>query len=284
MSGFTEPRLRSLRILLLVVVGLAVTAALATEGSRPAAPLSAARTSHPPTYRYLYSSRHVARTAAADGWNLIDVSSKAEADIVPAGTRALVWIGDWDNDTCAWTMSDAELTRIVRSMVGDRKVVGYYFSDEPDPFACPSAPAAHAARSRLIRRIDPSKFTLLVIGSNADPATLKQIPLWRGAATYVGLDPYPCYSGKRCDFRWVQRVIAAADRAHLRYWGVVQAFRGSGWRWPTQAELAHLISIWATSHEQGSMTFAWRWRGHVLNTHPGLVSLLRQFNRDGSIE
>jgi len=27
------------------------------------------------------------------------------------------------------------------------KVFGYFFSDEPDPFACPNAPAQHKARS-----------------------------------------------------------------------------------------------------------------------------------------
>jgi hypothetical protein len=231
-------------------------------------------------YRYIYSSRLVARTAQSYGWNLIDVSSKDEVDALPYGTRGLVWVGDWNNATCSWEISDARLTSKVVSMVGDRKVVGFYFSDEPDPIACPGAPRRHGQRSALIRRLDPAAFTVMVVRSNT-ATSASEVKLWGGAATYVGLDPYPCEKGEACDFTRMTRMIQAADSAHIAYWGVQQAFADYHWRWPTAAELTRIGAIWKASNATGSMTFAWKWKNSRLAPHPALLAVLRRFNRSG---
>ena len=167
----------------------------------------------------------------------------------------------------------------MRRSVGDRKVAGYFFSDEPDPFACPRAPAEHRARSMLIHSIDPKKFTVVDVDANSGRDSLRQIPLWRGAADYIALDPYPCYPNKRCNFAWITAIIRAADRAHLRYWGVAQAFADADWRWPTPTEERHMLRQWAASHESGFMAFAWSWAGKTLQSRPGLVRALNDFNR-----
>jgi hypothetical protein len=229
-------------------------------------------------YRYLYSSRLVARTAVSYGWNLIDVSSKDEVDVLPPGAKGLVWVGDWNNTSCSWEVSDAKLTKKVMSMVGDPKVVGFYFSDEPNPVACPDAPRRHVQRSALIRRLDPSVFTVMVARSNTDTSA-SELRLWRGAATYVGLDPYACDVGKACNFARITRMIRAADKAHIAYWGVLQAFADYDWRWPTPAELTRIASIWKASNAKGSMTFAWKWSDSRLALHPKLLAELRRFNR-----
>jgi hypothetical protein len=163
-------------------------------------------------------------------------------------------------------------------MADDPKVAGFFFSDEPDPDACPDAPARHAARTRLLHALAPSKIAVMVMDANSGQASLDQIPRWVGAADFVGLDPYPCSVRAACDFAWIDAVIAAADRAGLRYWGVVQAFADSVWRWPTAAELEYMLSQWAGSNQSGSMTFAWEWAGNALTSRPDLLAVLRRFN------
>ncbi len=232
-------------------------------------------------YRYMTNSGSDPATVAANGFNVLDVTSQALADLLPAGTRGLVWVGDYDNTSCSWEVSDAALRSELTAEPGDAKVAGYFFSDEPDPHACPNAPAQHKARSGLIHLLDPGKPTVLLADSNSGQASLDQMPLWKGAADYVALDPYPCYQHKPCNYAWIDSIINAADQAGLSYWGVAQAFSDSTWRWPTNAELTHMLSQWAASRESGYMTFAWTWAGNNLSSQPGLLDALQQFN--GSI-
>ncbi|TML40172.1 MAG: fibronectin type III domain-containing protein, partial [Actinobacteria bacterium] len=107
----------------------------------------------PPPYRFLYNSDSAPATVASYGWNLIDVGSQWSADQLQAGSRGLVWVGDYDNTTCSWEESDAALNSQVTAARGDAKVFGYFISDEPNPYACPNAPAQHKARSDLIHSI-----------------------------------------------------------------------------------------------------------------------------------
>jgi hypothetical protein len=194
-----------------------------------------------------------------------------------------VWVGDYDNGTCSWELPDAALTSKVRAAVGDRKVFGYFLSDEPNPYACPTAPAQHRARSALVHSADPTKPTVIVLDSNGFSGlftqdALDQMPLWKGTADYLGLDPYPCRQGSACRFSWIERTIRAADAAGLNYWGVVQAFDDSNWRWPTPQELSHMLGQWAASRETGYMTFAWTWAGRGLQEKPRLLDVFRRFN------
>lgn len=219
----------------------------------------------------------------SNGWNLIDVGSQWAADRLPAGAKGLVWVGDYDNDSCAWELSDASLKAKVTAAAGDPKVFGYLLSDEPNPYACPNAPAQHKARSDLVHSIDGRTETVIVLDSNgfkgrATNDALEQLPRWKDTADYIGLDPYPCYQGLPCDYGWIDKTIAAANAAGLRYWGVVQAFNDSSWRWPTAAELSYMLGQWAASKEAGYMAFAWTWAGADLSSRPDLLDVFRRFN------
>jgi hypothetical protein len=240
-----------------------------------ASPSTGTTHSKPPSRRYIYNSGSDQRGAARNGWNLLDVGSKSAADALPAGTKGLVWLGDYEG--CDWQMSDADVTTEVQSAVGDPKVAGYFFSDEPDP-NCTDAAAEHKARSDLIHSLDPNKFTVMVADMNSGGASLAQIPLWKGAADYIGLDPYPCRPGEPCTYSWIRQVIAAANAAGLRYWGVAQAFNDDNWRWPRPREESRMLGLWAASNQRGYMTFAWTWQGHDLANHPRLLRVLRQYN------
>ena len=256
---------------------MASTAACAAPAPQPGAP----------KYRYLYDSGS-STAIAQDGWNLYDVSSKSVADALPAGSQSLYWVGDYNNSTCSWDMSDSAVSSEVQSMVGDSKIFGYFISDEPNPYACPNAPAQHKARTALIHSIDPAKQVVIVLDSNGFSGrntqdALDQIPLWKGTADAIGLDPYPCYQGSAsCDFSWIDRTIQAADAAGIPYWGVVQAFNDSSWRWPTLTELNHMLTQWGSSHETGTMTFAWTWAGNDLTSQPTLLDALKTFNTAGA--
>src|SRR5438552_7751593 len=277
-------------VLLGVVAGLAASgAAVGVSVSAPSGRTStdpvgevAGRKGNPPSYRYIFSSESAQTVVASHGWNLLDVSSQSSADQLPGRTRGMMYMGDYDNSTCDWEVSDAELTAKVAAMAGDPKVAGYYFSDEPDPHACPTAPDQHRARSQLIHGLDPGKMTVMTMDSNSGQASLDQIPLWVGAADYVFLDPYPCRWNQPCQYSWIDAIIAAANQAGLSYWGVVQAFADSEWRWPTARELRHMLSQWAGSRQSGYGVFAWTWDGGTLAGRPGLLRALAHFNRRGA--
>lgn len=261
---------------------------LSTTDPRASVRPNALRAAAPPPfrYRYMFSSGQDPAAAKSLGYNLVDVGSKSEADALPHGTQALLYLGvgaAWDDAVCSWELSDATITRTVRSTAHDPKVAGYFFSDEPDPAKCPNAVSAHRARAALIRSLAPTKFTLMVIDSNSGQATLNQIPLWVGVADYAGLDVYPCYQGRPCDFHWQKQVIAAADAVGLTYFGGVQAFRDAhDWRWPTADELQTQLDTWKASRARGYMLFAWTWAGYKLSTEPALLDTLSRFNRGGS--
>jgi hypothetical protein len=281
---------------------LGVVAPLATSGAAVGAPASAtsAGTSMepagavakrlrvevrkgPPHYRGIFDADSAPDVVASRGWNLVDVGTPATADGLPAPASGLVYAGDYDNSTCDWEIPDAALMARIAPMAGDPKVAGYDFSDEPDPYACPGAPAQHRARSQLIHSLDPGKFTLMVADSNSGQASLDQMPLWVGAADYVALDPYPCRWNGRCDYAWIDAIIAAADRAGLSYWGVIQAFADETWRWPTPREERHMLCQWAASRQSGYMVFSWSWAGRTLRNRPGLLRVLGRFNRKGTL-
>jgi chitodextrinase len=234
-------------------------------------------------YRFMTNSGGAETTVAGYGFNVLDVGSAGEADSLPAGTQGQIWVGDYDNTTCSFEMSDATVTSIVSAAVGDPKVTGYFFSDEPDPFACPNAYNQHAARNSLIKSIDPGHYTNLLIDSNSDQQTLDQIPHWVGKADIITLDPYPCYANNTstCDFGWIDTVTQAADAVGMNYWVEVQAFTGGQWRWPTAAELQHMLDQISASNATGYMVFAWTWLGQNLSSQPQLLSVLQTFNQGG---
>src|SRR5437763_875895 len=132
-------------VMLAVVILLAASSAVAKR-------LRAEARKGPPQYRGMFDSESAPAVVAAHGWNLLDVSSQASADQLPARTSGLVWVGDYDNSTCDWEVPDAALTAEIAAMAGDPKVAGYDISDEPDPAACPSPPAPSAEGARALQQ------------------------------------------------------------------------------------------------------------------------------------
>lgn len=230
-------------------------------------------------YRYTFENGNAASTTASYGWNLADVGGKSEADALPTGMKGLVWVGDYDNSTCGWQVSDASLTATVQKMVGDPHVFGFFFSDEAYAETCPNAPAQHAARNALIKSIDPSATTVILL--NANGSTHRSVwPLWSTPtdADYIAINPYPCLQGLACDWSLVTKSIQAADAAGFRYWFAVQSFADFEYRFPTASELQYLLGLMTQSHAEGMMTFAWTYAGFCLCDHPDLLSVWSAYN------
>jgi hypothetical protein len=256
-----------------------------TTASAPSGPTTTSTTvsgAAPPPYRYMYehdgSPSGYDRVAAA-GFNLVDVGPYASSldALTPLKVKGLVWLGDYNNATCSWERSDSTIRSQLSAIGGHPNVAGYLISDEPQLSACPNAPAQHKVRSDLVKSLDPGRFTMIVLDSN-NPDSASTYVAWRATSDYQGLDPYPCRPGKPCDFAMIDRHIAAADAAGLRYWAIVQAFEDDNWRWPTPAEETTMLRHWATSHWEGYAGFAWQWAGRSLDDQPKLVGALAAFN------
>jgi len=250
-----------------------------TTATTTTVPTTTAAGTHALPYRYTFNTADSAAATAAGGWNVMDAGGKTEADAAPAGTRALVWEGDYDNASCSWEVSDATLRNDVQRMLGDPHVLGFFFSDEPYAEQCPTAPAQHAARNALIKSIDPSALTVMLVNANGS-AHRAAWKLWSTPtdADVIAINPYPCLQGAACDWSLVTKSIAAADAAGFRYWFAVQSFADSEYRFPTASELQTLLGMATQSHAQGLMTFAWRYDGQCLCDHPDLLSVWGAYN------
>jgi hypothetical protein len=217
------------------------------------------------------------------GFNLVDLGPyRALIDALPAGERALVWLGGYSDVGCAFVTPDAAVRQELSALAGDPKVAGYYLADEADDSLpaygghCPDVPAHIAARSRLVHRLVPGAFTYEVVTEPGNFAAFAT------ATDVLGTDPYPCLVGRPCDWARIPRYIAALEAAHVtRYWGVIQAFSYQQWRSPTPGELWSMFRQWQRSGWQGEQVFAWDYAGWSLPDHPALLALLGTLNSAG---
>lgn len=247
-----------------------------------ASPPAVSPAAAPPPFRYL-TDLSSGTLAGRYGFNLVDLGPyRSLIDALPAGERALVWLGGYSDASCAFVTTDAAVRQELPALAGDPKVAGYYLADEADDSLpaygghCPDVAAQIAARSRLVHRLAPGAFTYEVVTEPGNFAAF-------GTATDVlGADPYPCLAGRPCDWSRIPRYIAALEAAHVaRYWGVIQAFSYQQWRSPTPGELLSMFRQWQRSGWQGEQVFAWDYAGWSLPDHPALLSLLGTLNSPG---
>jgi Ca2+-binding RTX toxin-like protein len=245
---------------------------------------STTATTAPVPWRFAYSNRVDQDLAHQYGYNLIDVSTKSEADATPAGTRGQLWLYDYDNTTCSWEKDDNYVRNIVSSVVDDPKVAGFYFSNEPDPFACPTAPQQHKDRNALIKSLAPTKYTLIGIDANWRAHFDSYGTMWVGAADYINYNPYICYVDDRstCDFAWQDHVLQVAESLDQPYFVALQAFKeDSEWRWPSASEERQMLRKLCGTSAQGYLTFSWNWQHDPLLNHPAVLAEIQRFNLDG---
>jgi hypothetical protein len=282
----------SVKILLLGVLAAAVAAGLATAAfqNKPVQPQQAMTPLPMTTPVFAADGRYRLRGVydfgnAVDDWPQLAAAGfntalapieriRALRRIAQAGGRVWVQPGQWDGSTCSLTDSDAVAVRKARAAAATGGVVGFYLADEPDVDACPNAPAVLAARTALLHRAVPGIETVIALYQNAAE--------FAHSADALALDPYPCQNG-RCDYSSITELASEADRAGVRYYGVVQAFGDPPhYNLPTGAQLHRIFRTWRATHMSGYFVFAWSWPTTnpslwVENTKP-LLSQLRAEN------
>jgi hypothetical protein len=216
------------------------------------------------------------------GFDLFDVAGDptqparvvGAVDSLPAGARALVWVGNLDNapegNTCPppafnWQQFTAQVDALKRNP----RVYGYYLSDEPHPSVCPTAAADIKARADYIHATAPGQKAFIVVqdGSAACGTELGcEYRALRPSTTdvdLVGLDPYPChYDGSGnpapCDDALIIGRVEAAIASGIPPSAIVPVFQAFGqygrtdgrtpyYRLPSGDELTAIIRTWASS-------------------------------------
>jgi hypothetical protein len=159
-----------------------------------------------------------------------------------------------------------------------KPLVGAYFiDDEPDSAECPTAPAQIKARSNLVKSIDPRPPTFIVTNKE------DQLKSFAGTVDIIGLDHYPCSIQHGCVYSKIQAQAATADRLHIRYWGVIQAYGDDWYKVPTAEELHQEFVHWRRTRMEGYLVFAWRYPddqpAQWLANNPSLQAQLAIENR-----
>jgi hypothetical protein len=211
---------------------------------------------------------------AAIGFNYIDSGAyKDQMDVLAAqGLKGFVWLGGYSNTTCAFNYSDDWVRSHVAAIAGHAGVGAYFIDDEPDAVACPNAPGQIAARSALVRSVDPNPPTFIVTYK------VEQFKLFAGTVDVLGLDHYPCSIKSGCDYSKIDAQAAEADRLGVRYWGVIQAHGDAWYKVPTASELHEQFVHWRATNMAGYLVFAWRFPADQpslwLANNPALLSQL----------
>lgn len=188
--------------------------------------------------------------AAALGYDLFDTAPNA-ADIadLPRGGRALLWVG---NSTCG----DFEVTgtsafaETVRRFAGNERVYGWYLSDEPDPAECPGIAAKIRQRADIVHRYAPGQKAF----ASLTDRPMRPLAPSETHLDLIGLDPYPCRSGRAdCDLRVIDTMVGQATAAGFPLRMIVPVFQTFGqacndgerdWRLPGTAQLGSILDRW----------------------------------------
>jgi hypothetical protein len=238
------------------------------------APVAVAQTTGPATpLHYTVNLQKDYSRAAAVGFNLADVSSRAALDALPETMKGVYWVGNGYKRECRWDVSDDDLRAIVAEVKDHPKFSGIYrIADTPHPAVCPDAPTRLAERTALIHSLDPNGKTFVVVVDGWNhPGEFEQL---RDAADYIGVNPYPCNMknlATGCDWDKVRERVNAAIDAGIEVHRIVPVFQAFGqtcttaerqyYRLPTVAETKALLALWdelVPVHQRPfDMTYSW---------------------------
>jgi hypothetical protein len=235
-------------------------------------------------------------TPGKSGFNLADVSTPSQLDLLPDGVKALVWVG-----LCNGT--DPAFTQLVASFNGSPKVFGYYLMDDPDPTGryAPRCAVKHLrAESDWIHAMTPNAKTFVVLmnlGRSRQPLFDRA---YRPEETHIdlfGISPYPCRSELGgCDFEMIFRYVAAAEAAGIPRAQMVptyQTFGGGSWRndtggryqLPSASQMRELLARWDQLLVSPAFDYAYSWGAQrddeALENAPDLKRLMAIRNARG---
>jgi hypothetical protein len=207
---------------------------------------------------------------ARAGFNLADVSSRRELDLLPAGTKGLVWVGQCDGVT-------PKFETVVGALIDHPKAFGFYLMDDPDPTGrwrhrCRASDLR--AESDWIHRRRPAAVTfvaLMNLGSSTSPRFSAE---YRPEVSHVdlfGVAPYPCRTGwPECDLAMIDRFVRASRIAGVPLARIVptfQSFGGGTWnadsggayRLPSSSEMQSMLERWDKLAPAPAFDYAYSW-------------------------
>jgi hypothetical protein len=204
------------------------------------------------------------------GFNLADVSSRRELDLLPRGTMGLVWVGLCEGVT-------ARFKAVVGAVINHPKTFGFYLVDDPDPtgrWRAQCKPSDLRAESDWIHRRRPAAITfvaLMNLGSSASPSFSAD---YRPKVSHIdlfGVSPYPCRTGSsECDYDMIDRFVRSSRDAGIppdRIIPTFQSFGGGEWRTdsgdayrlPTPSELQVMLERWNKLIPAPVFDYAYSW-------------------------
>jgi hypothetical protein len=230
---------------------------------------------------------------AGFGFNLSDVRSVRELDLLPDSVAGLVWVG-----TC--NGADAAFVSEVSKFLGHPKVFGFYLMDDPDPawWRGRQCQADHLkAEADWIHAHAPGAKTFIILmnlGSSRAPSFAGSYNPENSHVDLFGLSPYPCRTElERCDADMIDRFVDAALVAGVpagRIVPVYQAFGGGGWvddgggqyALPSDTNETEILARWTTLIGKPAFDYAYSWgsqRGdRALENSAGLRGVLARHN------
>jgi hypothetical protein len=247
-------------------------------------------------------------TVQALGFNLIDTGPDASTiDALPAGVRALVWLGSLDNDDCAHPgYTFPEFTKAVDGLAGNPRVFGYFLADEPHPKACPTTVADLRQRADYIHAHDAShrSFVVVLDGSNQCGGTYGcEFAAMAPANSHVdliGVDPYPCNTsnaGAGCTYQKIDDTVRHAEQHGVSANAIVPVYQVFGqacasstyYRLPSANELREMLAHWAKLVKHPAFDYAYGWEhqdsacptlsdANGSNGYPDLQTVVREHN------
>ena len=194
----------------------------------------------------------------ADGFNLADISSAAEAETLQAGVLGLVWLGDTSGVTPSFMST-------VNAAVGDPKVYGFFLADEPGPDV---SAANLKAEADYIHSVDPRAITFITLYNNGTPTNPSYS--FNSANTDIdlfGLDPYPVrpWFTNGVDYSVIGDAVNAAEAEGIPQSALVpvyQAFGGgqyTSYTLPTPAQEQTILSTWGQYLPKPAFDMAYSW-------------------------
>lgn len=197
----------------------------------------------------------------ACGFNLADVGSASQLNVLPAGVKGLVYLNGASGATSAFKSA-------VDSCAGNAKLFGFYLADEPASTA--DVAANLKAASDYVHNKIPTAKTFMVLENLSSNESPSYYNLFNPAGTHIdlfGIDPYPVQDNVNggYDLGIIGKAINAAvangvPKAQLI--PTFQAFGGGGWvtyHLPTAAQEQALLAEWDRLLPTPVFEYAYSW-------------------------
>ncbi|MGA9343557.1 MAG: hypothetical protein WBV37_00520 [Nocardioidaceae bacterium] len=250
------------------------TTSLGTGRSHTSAVAHTAKARAATPTRHFIANLHGSRRPFRLGFDVADTGDgRAEINGLPRGVKALVWMGQ----NCP-TQPTADFRQTIRRLATNRRVFGYYLSDEPHIRDCPEGVSALRARTDIISRLSHGRqHSFIVLDDKREYRAFKPR---RTGVTLVGIDPYPCSVNNtpRCDLRKIGQRVREATNAGIPRGKLVPTYQAFGqentsdpyYLLPRKGEMRRMLDRWHQLLPHPVMDYTYSW-GHQSVSNPTLV-------------